>query len=367
MVAQGPQRYPGSSSAYWYEGVYPGDRQEVNVVVLHTTEGTSLPGYGGGSSAPNFTAVPDIKNKKLIWYQHYYVDSSSRALRNLSGGVQTNTNNVCQVELVGTCDPRTHAKWSSTSHIYWPQAPEWALKEVAEFLAWMNVNHNVPLSGPSVWRSYPDSYGVNDSRMTFSEWNAFKGVCGHQHVPENDHGDPGSLDFKAVIQFAKDIVNPPKPEEPTKPSTSGTYTVKSGDTLWGIAEAHDITVANLKKWNGLKDDEIHPGDVLKTKAPVATPKPTTPKVEYYAFPGANFFKDGKKSPVIAAMHKRLVAVGCNKYQTSRNIDTWGSGDEASYKAWQKKYSDQKKLGWTGDDLDGIPGKTSWDALKVPKS
>jgi hypothetical protein len=311
MVAQGLQRYPGASSAYWYEGVYPGDRQEVNVVVLHTTEGTSLPSYGGGSSAPNFTAVPDMKNKKLIWYQHFYVDTSSRALLNRPGGVQTNTNNVCQVELVGTCDTRAHAKWSSTSHIYWPQAPEWALDEVAKFLAWMNVNHDVPLSGPDVWLSYPDSYGVNDSRMSFAKWDTFKGVCGHQHVPENDHGDPGSLDFKSLIAKAEAIVNPPKPEEPTPPST----------------------------------------------------KPT---VTYYAFPGANFFKDGKKSPVIASMHKRLVAVGCNKYKTDTNIDTWGSGDEASYKAWQKKYSDQKKLGWTGDDLDGIPGKTSWDALKVPK-
>lgn len=307
MVAQGPQKYPGASTAYWYEGRYPGDRQEVNVVVLHTTEGTSLPGYGGGSSAPNFTAVPDLKNKKLIWYQHFYVDTSSRALVNKPGGVQTNTNNVCQVELVGTCDPRTHAKWSSASHIYWPDAPEWALKEVAKFLAWMNVNHDVPLSGPATWLSYPDSYGVNKSRMTGDAWNKFKGVCGHQHVPENDHGDPGSLDFAAVIKYAKEIVNPPKPEEPveTKPA----------------------------------------------------PKPT---VSYYAFPGANFFKDGKKSPIIAAMHKRLVAVGCDKYQSSRNTDTWGSGDEASYKAWQKK------LGYSGDDADGIPGKVSWDKLKVPK-
>ena len=354
MVATGPQRYPGASSSYWYEGVYPGDRQEVNVVVLHTTEGTTLPSYGGGSSAPNFTAVPDLKNKKLIWYQHYYVDSSSRALRNLSGGVQTNTNNVCQVELVGTCDPRTHAKWSSSSHIYWPDAPQWALDEVAEFLAWMNVNHDVPLSGPSVWRSYPDSYGDNDSRMTFSEWNAFKGVCGHQHVPENDHGDPGSLDFKYVVTKAKAIVNPPKPEEPTKPSTpSGTYVVVKGDTLWGIAKDHKVTVDNLKKWNSLKSDEIHPGDVLKVKAPVV-------KVEYYAFPGANFFKIGKKSPIITAMGKRLVAEGYKGYEVGPGPE-WTKADEEAYKWWQKK------LNFSGDDADGIPGKVSWDKLKVPKS
>ncbi|WPH58173.1 endolysin [Streptomyces phage Alone3] len=357
MVAQGPQRYPGASSAYWYEGRFPGDRQEVNVVVLHTTEGTSLPGYEGGATAPNFTAVPDLKNKKLIWYQHFYVDTSSRALRNLSGGVQTNTNNVCQVELVGTCDPRTHSKWSSSSHIYWPQAPEWALKEVAKFLAWMNENHNVPLSGPTTWLAYPDSYGSNKSRMTFDQWDRFKGVCGHQHVPENDHGDPGSLDFAKVISFAKELLK--GNEDDDKPSTDTVYEVKKGDTLFGIAQKYDVKVDELKKWNNLKSDEIHPGDKLKVKAPES--KPTPPKVEYYAFPGAGFFKEGKKDARIAAMHKRLVAEGCNKYKSNTNTDVWGSGDEASYKAWQQK------LGYKGDDADGIPGKVSWDKLKVPKS
>jgi hypothetical protein len=305
MVASGPQKYPGASTANWYEGRWPGDRQEVNVVVLHTTEGTTLPTYDGGAVAPNFTAVPDLKNKKLVWYQHFYVDTSSRALVNKPGGVQTNTNNVCQVELVGTCDPKAHVKWSSASHIYWPQAPEWALRELAKFLAWMNKNHDIPLVGPSTWLSYPDSYGSNKSRMNFDNWNKFRGICGHQHVPENDHGDPGSLDFATLVNYTKEILNPPKDD--------------GGD------------------------------------------KPTTPAKEYYAFPGAGFFKDGKKDARIAAMHKRLVAEGVGKYKSNSNQDTWGSGDEASYKAWQQK------LGYKGDDADGIPGKVSWDKLKVPKS
>lgn len=50
------------------------------------------------------------------------------------------------------------------------------------------------------------------------------------------------------------------------PSTSSTYTVKSGDTLWDIAKAHGTTVATIKSLNGLKSDLIHKGDVLKLKA-----------------------------------------------------------------------------------------------------
>jgi hypothetical protein len=177
---------------------------DVNVVVLHTTEGRSLPGYEGGATAPNLTAVPDLAARKLRWYQHFDIDRSSRALVNLSGGVETNTLNVCQVELVGTCDPTTHKKWGSAPHIYWPEAPDWALAEVAEFLRWMHANHGVPLSGPTKWPAYPSSYGsAAGARMSGSAWNSFSGVCGHMHVPENVHGDPGAIDFARLIALAK--------------------------------------------------------------------------------------------------------------------------------------------------------------------
>ena len=84
-----------------------------------------------------------------------------------------------------------------------------------------------------------------------------------------------------------------------------------------------------------------------------------PKVTYEPFPGAGLFKNGNRSTIIAAMHKRLVAVGCDHYQSSSNQDVWGSGDVASYAAWQRKCN------YSGSAADGIPGKTSWDKLHVP--
>lgn len=206
MPKTGPQTYPGASKAYWYQDTYGGDSMEVNVVVLHTTEGSTLPSYSGGAVAPNLTALPDFANRVLRWYQHFDIETSSRALVNLSGGVETNTLNVCQVELVGTCDPATHSRWGNTPHVYWPEAPDWALQGVADFLKWMNLNHGVPLSGPAAWPPYPSSYGTNNgARMSGAQWNGFKGVCGHMHVPENLHGDPGALDFARITAMAKGV------------------------------------------------------------------------------------------------------------------------------------------------------------------
>lgn len=94
------------------------------------------------------------------------------------------------------------------------------------------------------------------------------------------------------------------------------------------------------------------------KAPAKKPTPAKPAAKYEPFPGASFFKTGRKSAVIKAMRARLIAVGCNKYQSSSNPDTWGSGDKASYAAWQRK------CGYSGSDADGVPGKSTWDRLKV---
>ncbi|MEC0302112.1 C40 family peptidase [Terribacillus saccharophilus] len=49
-------------------------------------------------------------------------------------------------------------------------------------------------------------------------------------------------------------------------SSASTYTVKSGDTLSGIASKHKISLSNLKKWNNISGYLIYPGDKLKVSA-----------------------------------------------------------------------------------------------------
>lgn len=212
---------PANARVQWFQDNYPGAAMDPNAVVVHTTEGTSWPGYSGGATAPNYTARPAIAHRRLDWRQHYPDERSARALENDPGGVETNTLNVVQVELVGTCDPRHRDRWGSAragvDYIYWPEAPQWALRELAKFLAYMHTRHGVRLAAPR-FKAYPASYGTgNGVRMTQRQWRNFYGVCGHQHVPENVHGDPGDLAMDKVLAMARAIVDP-KPAKPAPKS-----------------------------------------------------------------------------------------------------------------------------------------------------
>jgi membrane-bound lytic murein transglycosylase D len=40
------------------------------------------------------------------------------------------------------------------------------------------------------------------------------------------------------------------------------HRVRSGDTLWSIARRYEVTLAQLREWNGIRDDRIHAGDRL---------------------------------------------------------------------------------------------------------
>ncbi|MEV7084822.1 peptidoglycan-binding protein [Streptomyces sp. NPDC093085] len=138
-----------------------------------------------------------------------------------------------------------------------------------------------------------------------------------------------------------------------------------------ICRAHgwnQRSVIGHKEWQpGKIDPRGFTMDAMRSRiakrlgsAPTTPPPPAKPPVTYEPFPGSAFFAVGRRSAVVTAMGKRLVAEGCGTYKVGPGPE-WSGADQASYAAWQRK------LGYTGKDADGIPGRTSWDRLKVPRS
>lgn len=72
------------------------------------------------------------------------------------------------------------------------------------------------------------------------------------------------------------------PTNPTSPSTSTqTYTVKAGDTLFSISRTYNVTVNNIMSWNNLKSSALYVGQKLSLNSSsispsIPTPEPTTP-------------------------------------------------------------------------------------------
>jgi LysM repeat protein len=265
--------------------------------------------------------------------------SSARALQN-DGARRTNREGrVCiQVEVLG----RAASPWTNG---FDPAGKPNFRKLLTAMRA-----HGIP----DVWPAgapLGTAAAVAKKTRNRTTWQSKGGHFSHGQVPGQTHWDPGAIDISIVPGKAA-VVETGDGSGPA-PQTPSTYTVKKGDTLTAIADRYNTTVSKLVSLNGLKDaDDLAVGQKLKLpgKAPAAP--------RYEPFPGAGFFHGGRHSPIITAMGRRLVAEGCAVYRTGPGPN-WTNADRESYRRWQKK------LGYTGDAADGIPGKTSWDKLNVP--
>ncbi|GAB1760394.1 LysM peptidoglycan-binding domain-containing protein [Priestia megaterium] len=57
-----------------------------------------------------------------------------------------------------------------------------------------------------------------------------------------------------------------------------THKVQQGNTLWSISQQYGVTVDQIKEWNGLKSDLIYPGEQLKIQSPNGQAQQSSPSV-----------------------------------------------------------------------------------------
>ncbi|MEZ0310332.1 MAG: LysM peptidoglycan-binding domain-containing protein [Myxococcota bacterium] len=91
--------------------------------------------------------------------------------------------------------------------------------------------------------------------------------------PPAASNDPNDVIVAAILARSREpgaTGNPPsaRPQKPIAPQPppkgkASTHVVEAGDTLWSISQKYGATVADLKRWNGIRGSGIKAGDKLK--------------------------------------------------------------------------------------------------------
>ncbi len=160
-------------------------------LVLHTTETKGLGDMPTTHENPPHLWV-DLDNDTYL--QAIPLDLASFSLRHPGGTIDTNGIFCIQVEIVG---------YAKDTHNY---SDEW-YKKLA-----LNVIKPICETVGIDYKIYKEFKGEGDevlatvtstNRMSADEWVKFNGVCGHQHIPNNTHWDPGQLQYEKVIELIK--------------------------------------------------------------------------------------------------------------------------------------------------------------------
>lgn len=166
-------------------------------LLWHTIEGF----YNGPSlyhgTQPQFT----LKVKKRDIFQHIPINRSGMALKHPPGTGETNHDNVIQVELEGFAFVSPRGEYPEYEVRNWTEG-DYAF--IADFARWVEENFDVPQQA-GVSFSHP-------VRMSWTQWHAYVGHCGHVHAPYNDHTDPGTpFDIRQVLVGGGGKITHPSP------------------------------------------------------------------------------------------------------------------------------------------------------------
>lgn len=159
--------------------------------VLHTTEGIAYAGarsvYARANVAPHFTV-----GTEGLW-QHVPINQASRALAHPAGTIDTNRLSAVQVEIV-----------HRAAVVPWTDQ---LVRAVRDLMIWVEQQTGIQARSPKFHG--PEAYGVTSPyRLTDKAWADFDGWCGHQHVPHNDHWDPGVAPMGLLLQRSAPVPSP---------------------------------------------------------------------------------------------------------------------------------------------------------------
>ena len=225
-------------------------------------------------------------------------------------------------------------------------------------------------SGDSVWKI------AHECDMSMNELVSLNGI-------KNNLIFPGQvLKVKAGAKaenVSKSETSGSKNQNAASNGISSTYTVKSGDSVWKISHEHGMSMDELKSLNGLKDNLIIPGQVLKikgtssnTKQKIKTSSKETAEAgaTYVVKSGDSLWAVANKQGLTVAELKRINGLSSDTIYVGQRLKvTQKSSVNAKTYAKTTNASDKSKKKYTvkaGDSLWRIAAdnKTTVNNLKA---
>ncbi|MGM9903854.1 LysM peptidoglycan-binding domain-containing protein [Enterococcus hirae] len=121
-------------------------------------------------------------------------------------------------------------------------------------------------AGESVW-SVANKNGISMNQLI--EWNNIKNnfIYPGQKLIVKGGTTTSAKTTPTTKATTNTTVNTPNTSAATSITTTGDkiYTVKAGESVWGVADKHDITMDQLIEWNNIKNNFIYPGQKLIVK------------------------------------------------------------------------------------------------------
>lgn len=161
---------------------------------------------------------------------------------------------------------------------------------------------------------------------------------------------PGGWDY--VLRYAR---KDPEPQPDPDPDPQGwiTYTVREGDTLWGISEfffGTGLRYPEIQAWNGLTSSVIYPGQVLRIPTGSPSPSPPPDPTEDWVSVTLPVLREGDSSLAVQSAQYLLKAKG---YDCGACDGEYGEYTEAAVRYFQEDHA---------MDASGEVDAATWYAL-----
>ncbi len=214
--------------------------------------------------------------------------SNSGSTNSTSGntGSSTNTNNSSSVNTGSSSSQGTYTVKAGES--VWSVANKNGIT-MDQLIEWNNIKNNFIYpgqqlivkggtsantnTGSTTSAAKPNTPNTSATTSTSSTGNTMYtvkagesvwSVANKHHITMDQLIEWNNIKNNFIYPGQQVIVKKGSSQSTNQQSVTGskTYTVKSGESVWSVADSHGITMAQLIEWNNIKNNFIYPGQTL---------------------------------------------------------------------------------------------------------